>query len=304
MSPISRRRRLARLAACVSTLSLAAASTAGLAVAEGAGDAADAEGFGPSPTGERTVQPLKNECTTGEPQDLCRNIGVTDGWYEGDTIKFLYTQNFFCDPTVSSGAPSKCEAGATYNNVPPGTTSDKFTDPLYIPVPLFKPGPKKLQCPANVPCVDHPTTIDLSRLASALKMPASALKNTELPGHDHIITDRNNDRPEWWPVFVVGVTDPGSFAEIQAGKSFDTITKLAADPKSGVTKPIPTNTFLFFQTLPGTNSGMPSGGVDAGNGGTQNMRDTALLGTGAALAVSGVGALIISRRRTSSFRRI
>ncbi|WP_069626467.1 hypothetical protein [Streptomyces niveus] len=288
----------------MSTLSLAAAGTVGLAVAEGASDAADAEGFGPSPTGKRTVQPLKNECTTGEPQDLCRNIGVTDGWYEGETIKFLYTQNFFCDPSVSSGAPSKCEAGAKYNNVPPGTTSDKFTDPLYIPVPLFKPGPKTLQCPANVPCVDHPTSIDLSRLASALKMPASALKNTELPGHDHIITDRNNDRPEWWPVFVVGVTDPGSFKKIQAGKSFDTIKKLAADPKSGVTQPIPTNTFLWFQTLPGTNSAMPSGGVDAGNGGTQDVSDTALLGAAAALAVGSAGALAISRRRTPSSRQI
>ncbi|MDT0440597.1 MULTISPECIES: hypothetical protein [Streptomyces] len=239
---------------------------------------------------------------------MCRNIGVTDGWYEGKTIKFLYTQNFFCDPAVASGAPSKCEAGAKYRNVPPGTTSDKFTDPLYIPVPLFKPAPKTLQCPANVPCVDHPTTIDLSRLASALKMPASALKNTELPGHDHIITDRNNNRPEWWPVYVVAVTDPGSFAKIQEGKSFDTVKKLAANPNSGVSQPIPTNTFLWFQTLPGANSGAPSrgdapaGGIAAGEGGTQTVRNAGLMGAGALLALGSIGAFIHSRRKSSTDR--
>ncbi|WP_147286038.1 hypothetical protein [Streptomyces corynorhini] len=131
-----------------SALALAGLATGGLALAEGAGDTSDAQGFGPNPTGSRTVQPLKNECTTGAPQDLCRNIGVTDGWYEGKTIKFLYTQNVYCDPSVASGAPSKCEAGDKYQQVPPGTTSDKFTDPLYIPVPLFKPAPKR---PSSAP---------------------------------------------------------------------------------------------------------------------------------------------------------
>ncbi|MDT0439740.1 MULTISPECIES: hypothetical protein [Streptomyces] len=302
MSDISRR--LARVTALGSALALSGLATGGLALAEGAGDTADAQGFGPDPTGGRTVQPLKNQCTTGEPQDLCRNIGVTDGWFQGKTIKFLYTQNFFCDPAIASGAPSKCEAGAKYQNVPPGTTSAKFTDPLYIPVPLFKPAPKALQCPANVPCVDHPTTIDLSRLAAALKMPASALKNTELPGHDHIITDRNNNRPEWWPVYVVAVTDPGSFAKIQEGKSFDTVKKLAANPNSGVSQPIPTNTFLWFQTLPGTNGSTPapSGAVAAGGGGTQSLPSAGLVTAAAALTVGSVGAVAMSRRRNATVR--
>ncbi|RDG38070.1 hypothetical protein [Streptomyces corynorhini] len=156
--------------------------------------------------------------------------------------------------------------------------------------------------------MDHPTTIDLSRLAAALKMPASALKNTELPGHDHIITDRNNNRPERWPVYVVAVTDPGSFAEIQAGKSFDTVKKLAANPSSGVSQPIPTDTFPWFQTLPGTNGGgparsdTPSGGVAAGSGGTQNLRGTVLMTAAGVLTVGSVGALVVSRRKNAAAR--
>ncbi|MBP0456564.1 hypothetical protein [Streptomyces montanisoli] len=294
------RRALVRTAAGVATMAFAFGGSVGSAVADGmpgTGGGSDS-GFGPAPTADHVRQPLKDKCTTGQPQDVCRNIGVTDGWFNGETTQFLYTQNFWCDTSVPSAAPSKCETGAKFNHVPPGTDSIKSTDPLYIPVPLFKPGPAKLQCPAGKPCVDHPTNIDLSRLAPALKMPASALKNVPLPGHDHIITDRNDNRPEWWPVYVVGVTNPASFAKIQQGKDLATVNKLAADPNSGVTKPIPTNTFLWFQTLPGTTDGA-HGGVAAGEGGTQGLQHPALLGTGAALLVGTAGAFALRRRKST-----
>ncbi|MFJ1648161.1 hypothetical protein [Streptomyces sp. NPDC088258] len=324
MSEISGRPRPVRLAACVLGLALAAigtAGTAGVAVADSAGTAGSGPdfGFGPAPTGDRTVQPLKKACATGRPQDLCRNIGVTEGWYEGSTVTFLYTQNFYCDPSVPSGAASKCEAGTKANRVPPGTTSERFTDPLYIPVPLFSPGPAALQCPANEPCVDHPTSIDLSALSAALKTPAAKLKNTMLPGHDHIIADRNKNRPEWWPVKVVAVSDPDSYAKIQAGKDLATVTKLAADPNSGVSRPIDTNVFLWFQTLPGTDragaasddggaskdgttppaarDGLPKGGVAAGTGSTQGLQHPVLIGAGGALLAGAAGALVLRRRK-------
>ncbi len=295
------RRTLARAAACAATIGLCAVGTVGFAAADGMGGmGGDESGFGPPPTGKRVIQPLKNMCSTGLPQHLCRNIGVTDGWYEGRTTQFLYTQNYWCDTAVKSGAKSKCEAGEKYRHVPPGLVSDKFTDPLYIPVPLFKPGPAHLQCPAGRPCIDHPKSIDLSRLAGALKMPASKLRNVPLPGHDHIIDDRNENRPEWWPVFVVGVTDAKSFAKIQQGKSLDVVNKLAADPKSGVTKPIPTNTFLWFQTLPGTIDG-PSGRVGAGEGGTQGSDHTGMLVAGGAVLLAGAGLAL--RRRAPAPRK-
>lgn len=77
-------------------------------------------------------------------------------------------------------------------------------------------------------CVDHPDTIDLSRIASALGKSPDALRNVPLPGHDHIITDRNADLPEWWPVYVVGVTDPASFREIEHDKDYATLQRPAA----------------------------------------------------------------------------
>lgn len=294
------RRGLTRAAACAATIGLTAIGTVGFAAADGMGGmGGDASGFGPPPTGKHVIQPLKHKCVTGLPQNLCRNIGVTDGWYEGTTTQFLYTQNYWCDPAVKSGATSKCEAGEKYRHVPPGLVSDEFTDPLYIPVPLFKPAPP-LQCPAGKPCVDHPKTIDLSRLAGTLKMPASKLKNVMLAGHDHIIDDRNDNNPEWWPVFVVGVTNPHSFAKIEQGKSLDVVNKLAADPRSGVTKPIPTNVFLWFQTLPGTIDG-PSGHVSAGEGGTQAPGHTGLMVAGSAVLLAGAGLAL--RRRTPAPRR-
>ncbi|WP_344441247.1 hypothetical protein [Kitasatospora nipponensis] len=250
-SPI--RRRLVRAAACTASGVFALTSTIGLAMADGTRAAGD--GFGPGPVGEHTIQPLKHECTTGEPEELCRNIGVTDGWYDGKDVKFLYTQNFFCDPAVASGASNGCEVGEKFKNVPPGTTSEAFTDPLFIPVPLFSPAPP-VQCPTG-PCIDHPDNIDLSRLAGALGKPADQLKDVPLPGHDHIIADRNMDRPEWWPVYVVGVTNPESFKQIEKGKDLATLQRLAADPNSGVTTPIPTNVFLWFQTLAGTSDNCP-----------------------------------------------
>ena len=141
--------------------------------------------------------------------------------------------------------------GQKFNHVPPGTTSEKFTDPLFIPVPLYSSPKEWLQCPTG-PCIDHPMNADLSRLAGALGQPASALKDVPLPGHDHIIADRKNNRPEWWPVYVIGVTSPASFAKIEHAKDLKTALQLANNPANGVTKPIPTNIFLWFQTLPGT----------------------------------------------------
>lgn len=216
-----------------------------------AAPARNSDGFGPAPRGKVALQPLKHTCATGEPQGACRNIGVTEGWYRGRTVNFLYTQNYFCDRTVPAGSANGCEAGQKFNRVPPGTTSERYTDPLFIPIPLFTGRTGPLQCPTG-PCVDHPMNIDLSRLAAALGKPAAALRDVPLPGHDHLIASRNHNRPEWWPVYVIGVTDPASFARIERAKNLATALRLAADPRDGVTKPIPTNVFLWFQTLPGT----------------------------------------------------
>lgn len=79
-----------------------------------------------------------------------------------------------------------------------------------------------MDCPNGLVCVDHPGTIDLSRLEPALKplypdltaaQLTAALKNFATPGHQHFITDRNHGKPEWWDVRIGGVVP------VQAGES-------------------------------------------------------------------------------------
>lgn len=156
-----------RVTYTASALVLSAVAVAGTAAAA---PASGGSGFGPAPRARIALQPLKHACLTGQPQQLCRNIGVTEGWYNGATVNFLYTQNYFCDRTVKAGSRNGCEAGQKFNHVPPGTTSEAFTDPLFIPVPLYSSPKERLQCPAEH-CVDHPMKADLSRLAAALGLP-------------------------------------------------------------------------------------------------------------------------------------
>lgn len=250
-----------------------------------------------------TFTNLKNNCTTST-SPSCENVGVTSDFINGQTVNALYSQNYFCDSSVSSQAPSGCEVGAPYSKLPPGVSSVSNTDPLYIPVPLFSPGPSALQCAAGQACIDHPSTVDLSRLASALGKPASALANVAFPGHDHILTTTNNNQPEWWPVVVVGVTNPASFAKIEAAKSYSEIQALQANKANGVTANIPTNAFLWFQTLPGHASSLtsaqattPAGAPNTGGGGTAGFRNIGLLAGGGLAVMAASGLLVFDRRR-------
>ena len=177
--------------------------------------------------------------------------GMTSSYFNGGTVNFTYTKGFFCDNHVSSAASSGCEVGANYVRPP----STQF-DPLYITVPLgFSQPMSMLECPDKLVCVDHPGTLDLTRIESALKplypkltnaQLTDALKNFATPGHDHFITDTNQNKPEWWDVKVVGVTSQAVFNDIRAHKSFAYIQQLQAAHNPNVTATIPTNLFLYF----------------------------------------------------------
>ena len=179
--------------------------------------------------------------------------GMTLANYKGIGLDFTYSKGFFCDTTVASTATSACEAGANYNSLPPAAG---HTDPLYITVPLgFTVPMNMLQCPDTLICVDHPGTMDLTRLEPALKplypnltdaQLTEALKNFAVPGHDHFIGDTNRGNPEWWPVTIVGVTSPTTYAAIQANRSLSYIQHLLNDHNPTVVGPIPTNLFLYF----------------------------------------------------------
>jgi hypothetical protein len=186
-----------------------------------------------------------NAATSGRGID---EFGMTKAFMFGRTESFTYTKGFFCDTSVASAASSKCEAGASYRTPPA-----KNFDDLYITVPLGFTVP--MDCPTGLVCVDHPGTIDLSRLEPALKplypsltdaQLTATLKNFAVPGHDHFITQDNQGQPEWWDVQVIGVTSPTTYANIQAHRNFTYVRDLVNAHDKTVTPIIPTNLFLFF----------------------------------------------------------
>lgn len=173
-------------------------------------------------------------------------FGFTDGWQGGSTVTFFYHKDFFCAQPPSSGAPSGCEAG-----------EDGTVDPrpgkipvLYVMTPIgFRPADSTLQCPVVGSCIDHPSTIDLSRIFG----PGSA--DVPLPAHSHIIdntlpeSQANGGQAGWWELEVIGVTDPAVWDQIVAGKSLATVRALQA-LGSGITGDIRTNSYLFFGVRP------------------------------------------------------
>jgi hypothetical protein len=171
--------------------------------------------------------------------------GFTPGWLKGRTVQFFYhTNNFFCRTPVADGQPvgstSGCEVG-----------SDGTVDPrpgqlpiLFVMSPVgFRPADSTLHCPIVGQCINHPSTIDLSRLFG----PTTA--NAPLPAHSHIVDQVNGN---WWEMKVIGVKDLATWNQIVAGKSLATVRALqAADPShTHITGDNFTNTYLFFEVKP------------------------------------------------------
>src|SRR5262245_40386947 len=164
--------------------------------------------------------------------------GFTAGWLDGQTVEFFYTKDFFCQPPPTSGAPSQCEVGEDGMLEPrPGPIPT-----LYVMTPLgFRPAENTLHCPIVGSCINHPSTIDLSRIGGPSDAP--------LPAHSHVIDRKHGG---WWELEVIGVKSPAVWDEIVAGKSLDTVRALQAADLAGrtITGDIPTNTYLFFNVRP------------------------------------------------------
>lgn len=175
------------------------------------------------------------------------SFGMTHAYFRGKALNFTYTKGFWCDTSVKSAASTGCEAGANYTKTPA-----KDFDPLYITVPLGFTPKGSMDCPSGITCVDHPKTIDLTRLEPALQpifgLPkaklTAALKNYMTPGHQHFVTTANGGKAEWWDVKVIGVTSAKTYAAIDAHKSYAYVEKLEKQKK--VVGPIDTNLFLYF----------------------------------------------------------
>jgi hypothetical protein len=193
-----------------------------------------------------TAAPASNAMSKGMG---INEYGMTKSFFNGGTVSFTYSKGYYCDKSVSSAATSGCEVGANYKVAP----ASNF-DPLYITVPLgFTVPAMSMECPATLVCVDHPGTIDLSRLEPDLKalypkltaaQLTAALKNSATPGHEHFITTTNGGKAEWWDVKVVGVTSLSEWNAINAHKSFTFLNQQVTAKKT--TAIIPTNLFLYF----------------------------------------------------------
>jgi hypothetical protein len=180
--------------------------------------------------------------------DSCIHIGFTKAWFNGKTVDLGYSHRFFCQQPPSSGAPSQCEVGSGSQANPP---SGPVVSPIRTVVPQgFTPSASTLQCPVPGHCIDHPSTLDLSRLLG------SSASSVALPPHSHILIDDESFQSAWWPIVVVGVKNLGAWRMIVKAKSEDAV--VACQVAGNCTPDIPTNAFLFFQVLgPGMSPGGP-----------------------------------------------
>src|SRR5262249_23637377 len=115
---------------------------------------------------------------------------------------------------------------------------------LYVMTPMgFTPPTSTLHCPIAGNCINHPSTIDLSRLLG----PGAA--NAPLPVHSHVV-DRVSGN--WWELEVIGVKDEATWDQIVAGRSLTAVRGLQAADPGGVhiTDDIATNVYLFFDVRP------------------------------------------------------
>lgn len=175
-------------------------------------------------------------------------VGFTDGWENGQTVSFFYTKDFFCSDGPPSGAPSGCEAGADGTSDPrPGKIPV-----LYVMTPTgFRPAESTLQCPIVGNCINHPSTIDLSRVFGP------GFADVPLPAHSHIIdsdlseSQADGGQAGWWEIKVIGVSSPAVWDQIVAGKSLATVRALQAKGV-GITGDILSNAYLFFSVRPKT----------------------------------------------------
>src|SRR5215470_12171040 len=94
--------------------------------------------------------------------DQCLHIGFTEAWFDGQTVQLGYSHDFFCARSPQIRAPSGCEAGDPATTPPP---SGPVVSNVYLLIPVgFSPPAATLHCPVPGQCIDHPATIDLSRL--------------------------------------------------------------------------------------------------------------------------------------------
>jgi hypothetical protein len=169
-----------------------------------------------------------------------KEIGTTAGWFKGQVVTFFYNQDFQCPLPLAdggtAGSDSDCVLG-TEAAMPPRGGNDPVA---YVTVPLFENTEGiTLHCPVAGDCINHPSTIDLSRVFGP------GTENAALPPHSHVVDVR---RGGWWVVEVNGVLTREAWDAIEREKSLAEIRR--QQDLGTVTPDLDTNLFLFFNVMP------------------------------------------------------
>jgi hypothetical protein len=168
----------------------------------------------------------------------CLNIGFTDAWLEGATVQLGYSHAFFCRQPPTSGAVSHCEAGEEAGIAPPNLVVSE----IYELVPLgFSPPGSTLHCPIPGRCIDHPQTIDLSRVLGW------GTANATFPRHSIVLEEDESFQSTWWPLVLIGVKNLQAWNAIATAKSIGAVE--ACQDAGNCTPDVDTNAFIFFQVL-------------------------------------------------------
>lgn len=165
--------------------------------------------------------------------------GYIGGWLDGEVVQLRYTRLYFCEEPPASAAASDCVVGADAEVTPRGGPIDT----IYAIAGMgIQPDPATLHCPGGSVCLNHPSTLDLSRIGG----PPSALGAP----HSHIITGR---RSGWHQTVNIRVRSLAVWNQIAAAKTIAKVRELQNDPAVGGANPAlisqdtPTNIFFFIE---------------------------------------------------------
>jgi hypothetical protein len=101
----------------------------------------------------------------------------------------------------------------------------------------FTPDESTLHCPVAGMCLDHPGTIDLSRVGGS--------SDANFPAHSVVIGDDEELNSVWWPVKIVFVTTQHGWNKLVNGQSLTTLRMVQHNGEAS--KDINTNLFLWFE---------------------------------------------------------
>jgi len=157
--------------------------------------------------------------------------GFIHGWLDGQTVMLRYTRLYFCAEPPHSAVSTGCEVGAGATIAP----RSGLIPTIYVLAPLgFSPDPSTVHCVEGIVCLNHPPSLDLSRVGG----PDSVFA----PAHSHIVTDQ---QAGWHQTVTVPVTSVEAWNEIAAARSLTKVRELQAAGRVG--SDVPTNLFFFFE---------------------------------------------------------